>query len=309
MSKSIQKFDPLSPFIRLTPSIYLAEPSIQSKDKKKPSTIVLSFWSSAPPRAAVKYVLKYQELLPSARIVFIFNGPQDFYLYPTVESHRLRFKPAVDILAGSQAEASPESGDDGSTYIHLFSNGGVYSTALLLLTYKAITGKPLRVSSMLLDSAPGRPTPALSIKALSYALPQTVVVRQVGLAILALTIWLPYLTKKSMQLVRNLFWEKPSKDSDIVVYGDDPLAFSRKALLDDNVIVARTPKDSIKMCYIYSELDDLVPWKDVKEHAALASSVKGRRDVQLERFSDSPHVGHMRVEPERYWSIVERYLV
>lgn len=306
----MEKLDPLAPFIRLAPSIYSVEPRIQPKDDDKgPLTIILPFWMNAPPRAAVKYVVKYAELVPSARIIFLFTNTGHFY--NSRASHQLRLKPLIDILAACQAHdaVTPESGDDGSVYIHLFSNGGVFATAQLLQAYKTATGKPLRVSSMVIDSAPGKPTPSLSIKAFSYALPQTIIIRNIGYALLSTMIWGTYFTRKSLGLMWRLFWKRPDKNDDVVVYGDDPLAYTRKAILDPEFIVARTFEERIKMCYIYSDADELVPWKDVEEHAALAStSTHGNRVVELERFSGTPHVGHMRVDPERYWGNVGRYL-
>jgi Eukaryotic protein of unknown function (DUF829) len=309
--------DPLSPFIRLAPSIYLVEPRRpvpQSKDNK---TIVLSFWYSAPPRALVKYVLKYADLVPSARILFILSGPRDFYLYPTLASHRLRLKPAIDILVASQEANQDQHGNDhenNSVYIHLFSNGGLFTTAHLLLAYKHATGQPLSVSGVILDSSPGRSTPPLSIKALSYALPQTLIVRQIGLAIFATMVWGTYVTRKSLALIQRIFWKAPDKNDDIAVYGDDPLAFTRKTILDQDVIVAKSPAGSLNMYYIYSDSDELVPQKDVEEHAALAASMevskgKKRAVVHFEPFTGTSHVGHMRADPGRYWGIVERYLM
>lgn len=305
----MEKSDPLSPFIRLAPSIYTVEPRIQPrKYDKTPSIIILPFWMGAPPRAAVKYVVKYAELVPSARIIFLFTEAQDLYI--SQAALRLRLKPLINILAACQA-ATENAGDD-SVYIHLFSNGGVFKTAQLLRAYRAAVGKPLRVSSMLVDSAPGRPTPSLSIKALAFSLPQTIILRQLGYALLTTMIWGIYLSRKFMSLIWSLFQKRPDEnDDDIVVYGDDPLAFTRKTILDPEFVVARTPTEKVRMCYIYSDSDELVPWKDVEEHAALAASTRsGNADrvVELEPFSGTPHVGHMRVDPERYWGIVGRYL-
>jgi hypothetical protein len=311
MSATLEKPDPLAPFIRLAPSIYAVQPRIQPKDDDKaPSTIILPFWMNAPPRAAVKYVVKYAELVPSARIIFLFTNTGDFY--NSRASHQLRLKPLIDILVACQGDVaeSSESGSDGSVYIHLFSNGGIFATAQVLQAYKTATGKPLRVSSIVIDSAPGKPTPSLSIKAFSYALPQTIVLRQLSYALLSTIIWGTYLTRKSLGLMWRLFWKRHDKNDDVVVYGDDPLAYTRKTILDSEFVVARNPVGKIKMCYIYSDADELVPWKDVEEHAALAlRSTHENRVVELEKFTGTPHVGHMRVDPERYWGIVKRYLV
>lgn len=307
MLSSIEKPDPLAPFIRLAPSIYSVEPRIQPGDNENgPSTIILPFWMNAPPRAAVKYVVKYAELVPTARIIFLLTNTGAFY--NSRASHQLRLKPLIDILVASQGSETEtlESGGDGSVFIHLFSNGGVFATAQVLQAYKTATGKPLRVSSMLIDSAPGKPTPSLSIKAFSYALPQTIILRQLSYALLSTVIWGIYLKRKSLGIMWRLFWKRPEMTDDVVVYGDDPLAYTRKAILDPEFVAAGTPAEKTKTCYIYSDADELVPWKDVEEHAALAS--KHSRVVHLEKFIGTPHVGHMRADPERYWNLIQRYL-
>lgn len=312
MSATLQKPDPLAPFTRIAPSVYSVEPQTQSKDDNKGlSTILIPFWMNTPPRAAVKYVVKYAELAPFARIIFLFTNSEDFY--KSRASHQLRLKPLIDILVacqGDKSKISSESGDDGSVYIHIFSNGGVFATAQLLQAYKAATGRPLRVSSMVIDSAPGKSNPSLAIKAFSYGLPQTMILRQLSYVVLSTVIWGAFLTRKCLGLIWRLFQKRPDKNDDAVIYGDDPLAYTRKTILDPEFSVARSPTEKIKMCYIYSDADELVPWKDVEEHAALASkSTQGGRVVDLEKFRGTPHVGHMMSDPERYWDIVKRYLI
>ena len=299
------KPDPLAPFIRLAPSIYCVEPRIKvQNDSKGPSTIILAFWMNAPPRAAVKYVTRYTELVPSARILFILTNTRDFY--SSRASRQLRLKSLIDILASSSS--SPKA--DASIYIHLFSNGGFFAIAELLRAYKTSNGNPLPVSSIVIDSAPGIPTPPLSIKALSFGLPQTIILRQLGYALLFTIIWGMYLTRKPLSLIWRWLWKRPGPNDDVIVYGDDPLAYTRKSILDPDLIVAGSSKKNINMCYIYSDADELVPSKDVEQHAALAMKrpLQTDRIVRLEKFTGSPHVGHMMLDPVRYWSIVEKCL-
>lgn len=324
MASSLDKVNPnpLSAFTRLAPSIYCVEPRESVKNKSNAPTIIVSFWMNAPARAAVKYILKYVELIPSARIIFIFTSARDLYISRT--SHQLQLKPAIDALIAlastnstnqkhPQEDSSSMGSDQNSrspVYIHLFSNGGLFAIAQLLQSYKKATGQPLRVSSMIIDSAPGKPTPALAIKALSYGLPNTMILRRLGYLLIFTTIWGSYVSKKIMGLVWSLFASVRSakaNDDDAIVFGDDSLAFSRKAVLDPETLAPEeATTEEIQMIYIYSDADELVPWKDVEEHAALAS--RNKRRVQLERFNGTPHVGHMRADPDRYWDIIQRNL-
>lgn len=177
----------------------------------------------------------------------------------------------------------------------------MFTTAHLLLAYKHATGgKPLRVSAMVLDSAPGVAAPSKSLRALAYELPKMLVIRQIGYALLAMMVWGGWVVRRLMLRM------------------EDPFAFTRRATLDKELVIAAAASSDkgtgddddaaavIKSCYIYSESDDLVPWKDVEEHAARAVA-KGRK-VDLEKFRGSPHVGHMKQDPDRYWAIVKRFL-
>ena len=61
--------------------------------------------------------------------------------------------------------------------------------------------------------------------------------------------------------------------------------------------------------YVYSAEDEMVEWRDVERHAAEARQARGEADttvpVRTERFHGSSHVAHVRLEPERYWRIVD----
>jgi hypothetical protein len=55
--------------------------------------------------------------------------------------------------------------------------------------------------------------------------------------------------------------------------------------------------------YLFSELDEMVPFEAVEEHAREAMAMGF--DVQLEKYKDSKHVSHARLDPERYWGAVK----
>lgn len=54
---------------------------------------------------------------------------------------------------------------------------------------------------------------------------------------------------------------------------------------------------------MYSDADKLVPGRAVSEHAEEARK-KGFM-VNVEKFDGTPHVNHVRQNPERYWSAVK----
>jgi hypothetical protein len=329
--------NPLAGFVRLSRTIYLREPVLQqvvsettpplaadndsnsddddNDDDNTPSTIILSFWFSASPRALVKYVAEYARLAPSARIIFLLSTPRDFYFYPNAWAHRRRLMPAVKAIHKSIIRSTTTTTNGGKekrsnpVFMHIFSNGGVFTTAHLLLAYRHFTGgeeeeaMPMPISAMIIDSAPGRSTFSRSAKALSYALPPPggrrgwlarIFLRPVGMGIIYFALMVSWL------------WRR------IITRSEDSLAWTRSALIDPRLVVGggggsrSDAKKGTKRCYIYSDTDDLIPAEEVEQHAA-ESEAEGW-PVERHKFLGSPHVGHMRADPERYWGIVRRYL-
>lgn len=275
--------DPLAPFIRLSPSVYLQETSVVSDNRREcPKTIVLAFWMNAPPRALTKYVAEYARLAPSARIIFIRSSTSDFLLNATVRAQQARVAPAVEKI--QVASATTEE----PVFLHMFSNGGASTTAHLLAAYRRMTGKSLRISSMIIDSAPGTLAFRASVKAFSFALPRMWILRFMGKILL-------YTVLIASWLVRKLT-RRP-----------DVISLAREAINDNRLIDGPdSNKNMQRRCYIYSDADDLIDWRDVENHAADAEA-KGWV-VQKVIFQGTPHVGHMRADSERYWSIVRTYL-
>jgi Eukaryotic protein of unknown function (DUF829) len=58
--------------------------------------------------------------------------------------------------------------------------------------------------------------------------------------------------------------------------------------------------------YLYSTADDMVGWRDVVAHAVEAKGLGYR--VEMVEFAGSKHVGHVMVDPKRYWAAIERLM-
>ena len=59
---------------------------------------------------------------------------------------------------------------------------------------------------------------------------------------------------------------------------------------------------SAQRLFLYSTTDEMVGWQDVEDSVA-----RWRRagcSCTTEMFDKSPHVGHMRIDPERYWNAI-----
>ena len=79
----------------------------------------------------------------------------------------------------------------------------------------------------------------------------------------------------------------------------------RDTLNQPNLLPSITRVDDCKATprvYIYSDRDPVTVAADVESHHAEA--ISAGFDATLERFSGSPHVAHMRSDPERYWGAV-----
>lgn len=282
MATKIPAENPLSGFVRLSSSVYLKEPTSKlGSNTALPSTIVLSSWVNAPPKVFTKFVNEYVRLAPSSRIIFIFNTTSDYFRGDA--DLRLRLMPAVETI---RASTSPGE----SVFLHIFSNGGSFYAMSLLKEYRQATGSALFVPSIVFDSAPGRFSIQGSAKALSYALPKTPVLYQLGLGIVYAFFIFHWLFNK--------------------IFGKESMeSLSRQALNDPELFgVSNVAHQAAvkRRCYIYSDSDELILPEDVEDHAAEAES-RGWI-VEREKFHGSPHVAHMRTDPERYWAIVSRYL-
>ncbi|KAJ5132967.1 hypothetical protein N7448_007125 [Penicillium atrosanguineum] len=270
--------DPLAPFAKIGPSVYLQDPADSISHDSQP-LIFIAFWMNAPPRALAKYVVEYRRMMPSSRIVFMRSSSNDFFWGSNARAQQARVAPAVEALR----TLAPES----PVFMHLFSNGGLSNTTNLLQAYFKATGKPLPISSTIIDSAPGTATIAAAMRAFSFALPQMWILRLISKSFL----WLSLILVKVVQTIRR---------------SPGPIGLARKVINDTSLVKAVNPKGVPTRCYIYSDADELVDFHDVEMHASESEACGWI--VHRELFKGTPHVGHMRAEPDRYWGIVKSYL-
>ncbi|KAJ5474446.1 hypothetical protein N7475_004012 [Penicillium sp. IBT 31633x] len=271
--------NPLTPFTRLAPSVYLQDPATLSEKGNQP-VIFMAFWMNAPPRALAKYVIEYRRLVPSARIIFVRSSSNDFIWRLRAQTRRARIFPAVEAMRGLVTPENP-------VFVHFFSNGGMSNTTHLLQAWKDATGTPLPISAMILDSAPGSPSLRSGLKAFSFALPRMWILRLLGKSLLFAFLVL-------FRLIH--FFSRIS----------DPISLAREVINDTSLVQAANPEGARKHCYIYSDTDELVDSRDVESHALDAEAKSWV--VRREMFKDSPHVGHMRTDPDRYWGLIKEYL-
>jgi hypothetical protein len=260
--------------MRLNPSVYYHELS-QSSDattSRAPDLILVVGWMDAQAKHLSKYTSVYEKLHPSARIIIITTNSVDALLR-TTSANLNRVKPALEILYSIPAKSNVK------VLVHLFSNGGGYTSTLIAKAYHEKMGRQLPLSAMILDSSPGRPDIAATRRAFAVGLPKNFVLRFIGnllFTIIFTCLKIVYFLRISTNLIDQL----------------------RADLNDKKLFDIDVPR-----LYIFSDGDNMVEAKDVEDHAIEARSLG--YGVDLVRYIESGHAAHMLNDPKRYWKAVE----
>ncbi|KAI1643030.1 DUF829-domain-containing protein [Daldinia loculata] len=246
-----------------------------------PTTIIIYGWGDGHPKNVAKYVDGYNKLFPGARILMVISSTFAA-TYQSLDQRTKDMMPVVDTVF-------PTPDDDSARIIlHIMSNtGGIYAAATLN-AYQERHGKDKALPHHLCinDSTPGSLDFAKEVGRWSKAMavgtakwfpwPFTVTQR----------IWWAFLY--TMYLVEKVIGREPSG------------IYSCRVFLDHSIATPKAPR-----AYLYSKNDDIIWWEDVEAQAEVAKN-RGYKTT-LEMFDDSPHVGHMRVHPSRYWSTIENH--
>ncbi|MCJ1252125.1 hypothetical protein MMC30_009363 [Trapelia coarctata] len=260
-----------------TTSLTSDTPSLtpHQSNSRAPSAILIFAWGGGTTPQLSRYAAKYSELYPSARIVALGSPYLDFLPWP-IRSPSQKEEGFDQIL-----EACPPS-DTGTNgvLVHILSNGGSYRFCLMATRYLLTTNTTLPIRAMVIDSAPSPSSPRSKANALTVGMGLTGLVRLVSLSVLHLVLSLEWM------------WS-------FVTWQNEFVSFARRVLNDPAVV-----KRSSARVYIYSREDKVVGWRGIVAHAEEAGR-QGFR-VETEMFAGSPHIGHAKMDPERYWNIIRR---
>ncbi|KAJ9635006.1 uncharacterized protein PV06_08633 [Exophiala oligosperma] len=282
-----QSPDPyLFDFTRLGPQIFFHEPKGSSPSNSEagtpPDLIILCSWMGAHPRYIAKYTKPYQSMFPHSPILLLKQDGPDLFWKPTFLQRRA-IKPALSVIRRVVQSKLP---DKPRILLHIFSNGGSYSALFLADAYRtASTNKdePLPISALILDSTPSLPSSKSAHAAISESLPKSGPMRTVGSAA----------TWAFIGLAKT--YETVSGSENITLW-------LRRKLNEPG---SAFTQNGLKRLYIYSQSDALIPAADVESHARESMDIIGRERVQLEDFVSSRHVGHVMLDGQRYWELVE----
>ena len=259
----------LKDFVRLNPSTWYRQTS-NTSPSDDPDLILLAGWMDASPKHIARYTAGYARLYPSASILAVTTSLIDVG-FRTTAANRKRIAPALEILCTLSSNRK--------VLLHLFSNGGAYTSTLIAKAYRQKMGRSLLVNLLVLDSAPGRATYEATIRAVAVGLPKNIILRTIGSFVLRVLFWLAILASMLRRKV-------------------DLIEQVRRDLNETTLISVKTPR-----MYIYGVSDDMVAWQDVEAHAVEAEELG--YTVDTEKFLQSTHVAHLIADPARYWASVQ----
>lgn len=259
-------------FTHLSPSIFVHEPANAKTLDEEPDLIVLAGWMGASTRNLSKYTAGYGKIYPSARIVVITTSTLDA-AYRTDAANGKRVAPVCDMIYDLPPNAK--------FLLHVFSNGGSYTMALIAAAYRTKTGKAMPATAVVLDSTPGKATYAVTVRTFAIGLPKNILVQWIGKLLLSIFFWTYKLN----------CWIRGRKD----LVEQARVDLNTKTLFDVN-----TPR-----LYLYSSVDPLVDWRSVEEHALDAEALGYR--TSKEKFTEGGHCVHLVVDEKRYWGAVTKH--
>ncbi|KAJ5184225.1 hypothetical protein N7492_001841 [Penicillium capsulatum] len=270
-------------FTAITDRVYLRDGHEKSKASPAdhPTTILIFGWGDGMPKNVSKYADGYHELFPSARIIVVLSRTLQASNQP-LDARVEAMMPVVDLVYPTPTGDGKE---EERVLVHAMSNTGGIFAAATVVAYQQRHGSDKKFPHKLLvcDSTPGSLDFASQVGRWSRAM-------AVGTAkffpwpfIITQAFWYAFLWA-------NWAWER--------LRASEPSGVWANRVMNDQSI---TTVDSSRL-YLYSKEDEIIGWQDLEENVAQVKT--GGYEVELEMFQGSPHVGHMRLHPEQYWSRV-----
>ncbi|KAG8928725.1 hypothetical protein FRC02_006537 [Tulasnella sp. 418] len=266
---------PQAPDVLVSPPLQQSTSTLNHND---PTVIILFGWMDAQLPHIYKYTESYNRLYPAATQIIVRSRQSIFWQTEKVQI--AYFQPAMKLFK-DHGVINPGSND--RLLVHTFSNGGcikLVTLAKAIHQYDPPASKDssaLRARAVILDSCPGDANFFRGIKVLTIGIRNRI---------------LRYLAKclVGFLLFFGFGYLRITGQSDI-------FELMQNDLLNPSIL----PLTS-RRAYLYSTKDPLVPVWNVEAHAQAARE-KGVL-VQLEKYERTPHVNHMKENPDKYWGIV-----
>ncbi|GAA5904719.1 uncharacterized protein JCM6883_003884 [Sporobolomyces salmoneus] len=272
-----------------------------------PSLVIAFGWMDAQLKHVEKYLTTYRKLFPNSPILLLQSSQKGFYSTQNMIETKKAFAPAIEIIRQNQQRHLDEQEKKSGMLVHVFSNGGCMSlkwlnqelgggggggskttisqneekTPLLSSSTSTTSTAPAPLEgtrAVIFDSCPGKSSLLVTMRAFSAPI-RSKYLRIPAMGFLAIL--------HGLISLYNLILRKPPILNRLYSYLNLPTSLPR-----------------VPRLYLYSKLDELIPYKDVEAHADEAETKLGVK-VRKERFEKTSHVGHVRGDPERYWSAIE----
>lgn len=256
----------LSKRFHYTPRDALANPAPKSS---APKLILLFAWMGAPLRHVQKYVDGYANIWPSSPIILVQSLAPD---WRPLSKFARDYPTLIALLKQHEVDITS---DKSEVLMAVMSNGGCWSATALLRNLPA--GSILRPKALIYDSCPGIGRFGVTLRAFLIA-GKYRLLRKVA-AVVIITLY--YFLTKLINTVAGL----------------DPVRDLRNGMI--HRIEAQ------RRAYIYSDTDDIILSVDVEAHARQSMMENPGETTTMEKFHGSGHVGHLRVDEDRYWQIVK----
>ncbi|GAA6019974.1 hypothetical protein JCM11491_006727 [Sporobolomyces phaffii] len=316
MASSKSLLRPLSRAVYYLPSTPVAATeqrrgTLRDAHADDPSLIIAFGWMDAQLKHVEKYLASYHSLFPTSPILLLQSSQKGFYSTANMHHTKREFRPAVDIIRQTQLGTRRSGSDSGGILVHVFSNGGCMSLKWLnqelaredhdetpadsdvepaasektrLLASSSSSSSPpspplAGTRAIVFDSCPGRSSLLVTMRAFSAPIRSK---------------WLKLPAMGLLALLHGF----------ISLYN---LVSRKRPILDRLYSYLNDPSTlpTVPRLYLYSKVDELIPYRDVERHAAAAAARSVPVPVRTERFDATSHVGHVRGDPERYWRAIE----
>ncbi|CAG7849780.1 SubName: Full=Uncharacterized protein {ECO:0000313/EMBL:CCA74862.1} [Serendipita indica DSM 11827] len=261
---------------KIAPGIWFVQgnESARPVDSTDPSLILIFGWMDGKLAHVAKFSAGYRVMFPYSNQIVVQSRADLFILPKFVLRNRLR--PILPLLRNLGVVGSAPT--KHRILVHALSNGGACQLNYLSQILKKEATNVI-TSAMVLDSTPGGD----DIRSAIYVFNHTIanpILRWVFLFAIGI-----------VQAVAVLLRLVPVRMHDII----------RKAICSPNWLP--WTNKTTPFLYVYSKTDRSVPYKQVQAHTEKAETMG--QDVTRLVFDDSPHVAHMRSDPERYWTAVQ----
>lgn len=289
------KCSPFPGFTAVSEEVHVFNPAANTERALLPSnpdTVIIFTWGNGHAKHIIKYADSYRDLYPDSQIIIVLCTLVGS-MYQTV-SKRVRSMLPVVASAGLLSETfnTPlQRRTKRCVLAHIMSNSGTVSFIATLLAYRMLSqdvsqhSGPFPCKLLVFDSAPGGTSLIQNLGRWSHALA------------VSARAWLPLplLVMQALWLAVMLFAEGLQRLTRWPAVG----RLFPGPIVDPELV----PKDAVRL-FMYSASDKLVNYTDVERHIARLRA--DGSTCRIEKFDDSPHVGHMRLYPDRYWKSISQ---